>query len=494
MSNSTLPSHPIGPRIAMRLGLRALLLLSGGAVLGVVALVVPAVLPPMPPLETPQPSVWLSDLPAPRPVPFAEPGNDGVVIMPRVASNQPLPPVTTEVARVPAAATPPRPLPEGAPAAGPVIAQTTPPAIAGSPDAVPARTPDAVAVVAERAPLRSPRPPARPVAQVAALAPTPEAAPETIVLARSIAPQARPETVSRLAVAEIAPTTPDIAATPERRSFTLPALNERIARSTDCSPQLSRAIPRRAGRATGGEAVVARLSSAAGRERDAAVLAELLAGNIPDFMRDLQPVNFVGTAANGQPMTVTICVMPDYLAVGSDRDFVRVPLGLPAAMQVAERFEMVLPTTRMVDAIYTQASVRLSPAPMEPGAQMSTTGYFRRHNATVESQRSSSGARLGQLVAGHKKDLVLTNRLESNPGRVAIYGWHRRNGAPIQPLSTVHGAQYADYSHGIRLVSRTAFVNGQPIDLRDLLSDRRYAGLVSAEGTISNRRLLAALE
>ena len=88
------------------------------------------------------------------------------------------------------------------------------------------------------------------------------------------------------------------------------------------------------------------------------------------------------------------------------------------------------------------------------------------------------------LVSGHKKDLVLTNRLSSAPGRVAIYGWHRPGGNPIQPLSTVHGAEYADYSHGIRLVSRTAFVNGQAVDLQDLLMDGTYAGLLNTDGPI----------
>ena len=45
----------------------------------------------------------------------------------------------------------------------------------------------------------------------------------------------------------------------------------------------------------------------------------VLAGNVPDFLRNLVPVTFTGGGA-----TITICVAPDYLAVGSDRDFVRV--------------------------------------------------------------------------------------------------------------------------------------------------------------------------
>jgi hypothetical protein len=147
----------------------------------------------------------------------------------------------------------------------------------------------------------------------------------------------------------------------------------------------------------------------------------------------------------------------------------------------------------MVDAIHAQAHLRLPPAPMTPGAQMASTDYLMRHNATVEDQRSRRNAPLGVLVSGHKKDLVLTNRLSRVAGRVAIYGWHQANGQPIQPLSTVHGQHYADYSHGIRLISRTAWVNGRAVDLRDLLADGRYAGLLTGEGPIATRTLLAAL-
>ncbi len=146
---------------------------------------------------------------------------------------------------------------------------------------------------------------------------------------------------------------------------------------------------------------------------------------------------------------------------------------------------MMLPTTTMVDAIYQQADVRVAPSPMTPGSAMSSTNYFVQHNATVNGQFARAGARDGMLVAGHKKDLVLANRLSRNPGRVAIYGWHRTNGRAIQPLSTVHGAYYADYSHGVRLVSRTAYVNGNAVDLSELLTDERYATFLNGDGALS---------
>jgi hypothetical protein len=314
----------------------------------------------------------------------------------------------------------------------------------------------------------SPRPAQRP-ATLSTRAPGPAEAEAAITLAASVAPESAPPRPRLLE-----PVAPRAGANP-------------------CSARLAREIPRRPGSAAGGSAVMAALGDGSGSGRDGAIVAEALRGNIPDHLRDLQPVRFAGIVG-GRQTEVTICVMPDYLAIGSDQDHVRVPLGLPAALRVAEAFDMMLPTTRMVDAIYAQADVRLAPSPMPPTSAMSSTSYFLRHDATVSAQFDRAGARPGLLVAGHKKDVVIANRLANAPGRVAIYGWHRSNGDPIQPLSTVHGEYYADYSHGIRLVARTAYVDGRAVDLRGLLTDGQYAGLLNSDGPLSGATVrLAAL-
>lgn len=254
--------------------------------------------------------------------------------------------------------------------------------------------------------------------------------------------------------------------------------------SQTCTGELTRHIPARNAEAASGSGFVEQVTAMSGKARDARVSAEVLAGNLPSFLRNLIPVQLSGSLADGQGVQVTICVTPDYLAVGSNRDFVRVPMGLPAAARIADRFGFLLPTTRMVDAIHRQSSIRLKPSSMKPTSRMRSTGYLWRHHQTIELQRTGYAHRAGELIAGQKKDLVLSNRLRRAPGRVAIYGWHRRNGVPIQPLSTVHGAQYADYSHGVRLVSATAFVDGTPQPLVKLLKDSRFAKILSIEGPI----------
>ena len=115
---------------------------------------------------------------------------------------------------------------------------------------------------------------------------------------------------------------------------------------------------------------------------------------------------------------------------------------------------------------------------------MRSTAYYRTHNEMIEAQARIRGIPSGPLVSGHKKDVVVTNLLATASHRIAIYGWHRPNGAPIQPLSTVHGVCYADYSHGIRLVSDTAIEDGAFRSVRDLLHDSRLARALSDEGAI----------
>jgi hypothetical protein len=81
---------------------------------------------------------------------------------------------------------------------------------------------------------------------------------------------------------------------------------------------------------------------------------------------------------------------------------------------------------------------------------------------------------------------VLSNRLRQVPGRGRHLWLAPRPGDPIQPLSTVHGAQYVDYSHGVRLVSTTVVVDSRPRSIYDALQDSRIAPVLSREGVTRN--------
>jgi len=249
-------------------------------------------------------------------------------------------------------------------------------------------------------------------------------------------------------------------------------------------PDLTQSIPLRAPRALTGSQFAESVSNLDRHEREQAILDQLVSGNMPAFLRKLTPVKLSRELRDGTTLAATIFVTPEYLAIGSDYDFLRIPMNLHTAAAAARQFGFVLPTKRIVDAIYDQAQCHFTPQPLPPGPQMTSTEYYRVHNTLIEKQAQSFGFPRGAFVSGHKKDVVLTNRLAARPGQIAIYGWHRASGDPIQPLSTVHGAGYADYSHGIRLVAGMAIVEGQPRSIHQVLHDSMLASVLSDEGPI----------
>jgi hypothetical protein len=242
-------------------------------------------------------------------------------------------------------------------------------------------------------------------------------------------------------------------------------------------------IPPRPNHALTGSQFAEYVSKMDPQQREQAILTEILQGNLPSFLRKLIPVE-LGHLDHGKTLRATVFVMPDYLAIGSDNDFLRIPMNLYTATAIVARFGFALPTKKIVDAIYNQSSYHFKPQPMPPGPQMRSTEYYRIHNEMIEVQSRARGIPVGELVSGDKKDVVITNLLASKPDRIAIYGWHRSTGDPIQPLSTVHGARYADYSHGIRLVSEVAILNSELRSIYTILEDSSLAKVLSDEGPI----------
>lgn len=234
------------------------------------------------------------------------------------------------------------------------------------------------------------------------------------------------------------------------------------------------------------------ISSMDGSMREQAILTQLMEGNLPDFLRRLKTVRLSHRLKDGRRVTVSIFVMPDYLAIGSDSDFLLMPMSLHTATQIALQFGFILPTKKMVDAIFRQSAFHFAPDPLPPGPQMTSTAYYVKHDERIKEQRQTMGRSLSALVSGHKKDVILTNRLAHTVGKIAIYGWHRLSGIPIQPLTTVHPASYADYSHGIRLVSETVLMEGKPESIYSILQDPELTNALSDEGPIQVQRLLSS--
>ena len=214
------------------------------------------------------------------------------------------------------------------------------------------------------------------------------------------------------------------------------------------------------------------------KQRDSLAVQKLLQGHMPKFLKTFVPVNVaVMDSISGKKIKATFYVMPDYLSIGTDENWARLPITPMAAQQVADSLGCFLPTRKMVDDIYRAAAVKLEPVPLY--SLRDSTPVFYHHHLIVEGQRKGKKG----LIAGIKKDVVLSGRVnrDNRPNRVAIYGWHRLDGKPIQPLYTGHVDWYVDYSHGIRLVLRSVKVEGRWMDYTEVLAHPVYRKLLCDE-------------
>jgi hypothetical protein len=224
--------------------------------------------------------------------------------------------------------------------------------------------------------------------------------------------------------------------------------------------------------------------------REKAIYKQIKRGNVPNFIRQFKSIQ-IRKQIKGTNYTLEMWVSPDYLSIGNDSDYFYIPTTPMLAQKIANLSHTLLPTKFLVDEIYQQASIKLSPQPIPPSIAMTTVPVFIQHNTMVREQLYEKyPANLkGELTAGNKKDIIISNKIYGqSSARVVIYGWHQLNGKAIQPVYNKHINTWADYSHGLRLLSKTALLNGKRVQIPDLLKDSILHVLVSDEGMILNAK------
>ena len=249
------------------------------------------------------------------------------------------------------------------------------------------------------------------------------------------------------------------------------AYSEHIAASLNV-PVRKLNIPDRAEDAEAGSEFMNRISDLPIKEREEEIYKAIQAGNVPDFLRNTVTINAEFKDSAGIVHQVVYEAMPDYLSVGSDPDFCRIPMNPRTSQLLADAFGGSLLTAKLSDHIYKLAPVKLAPFNYIPvGNANELVSKFVAHNAQIEQQRKEAGGKTGLLTAGIKKDVILSTRIAVQPEKVVIYGWHKPDGRPIQPVYSGHVWWYVDYSHGTRLVNNQVLIDGKPALLGDVLKD-----------------------
>lgn len=211
------------------------------------------------------------------------------------------------------------------------------------------------------------------------------------------------------------------------------------------------------------DAIIAKLK---GPAREQAILNAVKAGHVPQWYRN--------TWIPVQSGPLTFYVKPDYFVIGDETNYRRMPMTPQTAQTIATAFNSILPSRKLVNLIYQAAPHKVFGNNIPPDAKMEDSQRFAEHDTLLGKLPTN------ELVAGHKKDIVVGPDLDGS--RVAIYGWKLAKW-PHQDYSTIHGSYYADYAHGVRLVSRQAKLDGKPIDIMEAFREPALVPLVSDHGS-----------
>jgi hypothetical protein len=219
-------------------------------------------------------------------------------------------------------------------------------------------------------------------------------------------------------------------------------------------------------------------------DREELIYHEITSGNYPDYMRGFVRIKTIQKDSKGKRHKVVIFVKPDYLSIGNENSSFIIPMGPVTAQKIADFFDCSLPTPKVVDIIYDKAVLKLEPFNYIPrGNRNETPDILNDHSRVIFAQIKASGNIPGVFVAGTKKDVVISSKL-NDPQRnhhVTIYGWHKLDGKAIQPVYNHHIDIYVDYSHGIRLVSNRVLIDGKEYKYREILKDPVLHSLLNDE-------------
>lgn len=236
------------------------------------------------------------------------------------------------------------------------------------------------------------------------------------------------------------------------------------------------------------------LGSLSKLDRENAIVEQIELGNIPDFLRRPRAIFLKGPKGE----EVKAYVMPDYIAVGSNEDFVRLPLTPLMAQALERRYGLALPTKTIVEETYEQADRRVvGPSYTHPGefeensAYLDSAGFYLRSHRDIQNQLQ--GVEPGTLVSGGKKELVVSPFVSERyvggqaDESIAFYGLYDDNGIPIQ-RSPGHGGEagykHTEYALGIRFMSPMIVMKAADgvttvMKMDDALKDPEVAKIIS---------------
>jgi hypothetical protein len=215
-------------------------------------------------------------------------------------------------------------------------------------------------------------------------------------------------------------------------------------------------------------------------EMQNAILMQIEIGNIPEFLRHPKEVRIPKSDGG----FYTVYAMPDVLAIGSDKDYFRVPMNPLLSQALAQKYGMALPTRTIVENIWIEAGKSgiqcTGPNYTHSAADLgflNSAGFYYRQNEDIREQVDEIGPdnpRFKGVRSGGKKELVVEPTVLKTH-RTAFYGLWMANGLPIQ-VTDAHDVNHTEYAMGTRYLAQMVTVSDgkggrRVISLREALRD-----------------------
>ncbi len=233
------------------------------------------------------------------------------------------------------------------------------------------------------------------------------------------------------------------------------------------------------------------LPTQAGLARDACILSHIEAGDFD------QPWATVTSDDHGHHAEFQVSA--DALKIAG----VRVNVTAALQQRIADRLGCLLLTPKLYDMCWAQRAVTLPPFPMPI---TSSTAAMVEHSAKIDKALALQGNPTG-LISTTGKTWVIDEALCAHKGRAENYGWIFEGTSfygllgevvaslmkdakgvyvrAIQGRGWAHDPSHVDYSQVALFVQRACVVDGQPMDLVQVLQDPYLAPLASHTGRLT---------
>lgn len=222
-----------------------------------------------------------------------------------------------------------------------------------------------------------------------------------------------------------------------------------------------------------------------GSDRDAKVLEA--------FSKGLVVCTWVSITSSipGHTATFQVCEDAAYIELEDSSRF-RFQVDARLAQRCADLLEALLTTAKISDLAYQQATVKLAATILPAGPDMVTTTKSKQWNTSLEKKRDGQSG----LIRDCGKAWILSNQLGAKPNAAVNYGFYDPH-APYtnnvgikmwQTLGTRHDSAHTDYSQTLFVMGKTCEVDGETMQVVDVMTDPTLCKLLSYEGVLKFSR------